>query len=99
MSGKSNIDINAAYVASWQEKNPLLKDISLENNILSYKNEKINIEDIYMQDILMNANTFNSIYKIDGKVLFDLIKLHTFAIKIKERDLKIKLRRLKEYGY
>lgn len=97
MGSNSNSDINAAYVASWQEKNPLLKDLKINGTSLSYKDETIDIKNIYMQDILMNPNIFNNIYKMDSKVLFDLIKLHTWAMKIKERDLENKVRRLKTY--
>lgn len=99
MGSNSNIDINAAYVATWKAKNPNLFDLNVKDHFLIYQNEKIDISEIYMQDILINPNLFQSIYFIESKDLFTIIKLHIDAIKIKERTLKEKVRRRKEYDY
>ena len=97
MSGYSNEKINAAYVASWKEKNPKLFELETDGKYLKYKEEKIDIQEIYMQDILYNPNTFNAIPYIEAEDLFELIKLHTYAIQVKEKELTEKARRLKEY--
>lgn len=99
MSSNNNDKINAAYVALWKEKNPKLKDIKTDGHFLIYKNEKLDIHDIYMQDILINPNTFYGIETMDGNDVFQLIKLHVYATKIKEKELQEKTRRLKEYEY
>lgn len=99
MSSNENKKINAAYVALWKQKNPKLSEINIEGNFLLYQNEKINIENIYMQDILINPNTFKVLETIEAKDLFTLIKLHAYAIQIKEKYLIEKMRRFKEYEY
>ncbi len=99
MSGNTNKEINAAYVASWKEKNPKLRELETDGRYLKYKEEKIDIQNIYMQDILMNPTLFNTIPYIDADVLFDLIKLHMYAIEVKEKNLVEKVRRMKEYEY
>ncbi len=97
MGGVSNKYINAAYVASWKEKNPKLHDLETDGNFLIYNNEKLDIRNIYMQDILINPNIFYGIINMESKDLFNIIKLHTCAIKIKEKELMEKVRRIKEY--
>ena len=99
MSGNNNIEINAAYVASWKEKNPKLFDIKTDGHFLTYQNQKIDISEIYMQDILMNPNTFHSIFSMEAKDLFNIIELHVYAIQMKEKELENKVRRMKEYEY
>ncbi len=98
MSGNNNISVNAAYVASWKEKNPLLFELKTDGKYLTYQNQTIDISTIYIQDLLFNSNLLNSIPFIEGKELFDVIKLHTEAIKIKEMELEEKTRRLQAYG-
>lgn len=99
MSGNSNKEINAAYVASWKEKNPKLFALETDGKYLKYKDEKIDIREIYMQDVLINPNLFHSISYIEAEVLFNIIKLHAYAIQVKERELEEKVRRMKEYDY
>lgn len=99
MSSYSNEKINAAYVASWKEKNPKLVELETNGKYLIYRDKKIEIQDIYMQDILINPNTFNSIPIIEAEDLFNLIKLHVYAIQIKEKELQKKVRRMKQYEY
>lgn len=99
MSGNSNEKINAAYVALWKEKNPKLKEMKTDGHFLICKNEKLDIHDVYMQDILLNPNTFYGIETMEENDLFQLIKLHVYATKMKERELEEKTRRLKEYEY
>lgn len=99
MSGFDNSKINAAYVASWKEKNPKLFDLKMDGKHLIYYNEKLDISEIYMQDILINPNIFYNITTIESKDLFAIIKLHVYAIKIKEKELEEKTRRMKEYEY
>lgn len=99
MSGNSNKEINAAYVASWKEKNPKLFEFETDGKYLKYKEEKIDIRNIYMQDVLINPNLFNSIPYIEADVLFNIIKLHVYAIQVKEKELEEKVRRMKEYEY
>lgn len=94
MSGMNNSKINAAYVATWQQNNPQLLELKTDGSYLYYQNEKLNIQDIYMQDILSNPNVYQSINKITARDLFNIIKLHAYAIKIKEIDL---IRRMKIY--
>lgn len=95
MSGIDNKKINAAYVASWKEKNPKLADIKIEGNFLVYQNEKVDISEIYMQDILLNPYTFHSITTMEAKDLFTVIKLHVEARQMKEKSLVNKVRRIK----
>ncbi len=97
MSGNKKEDINAAYIAFWKEKNPKLKDIETDGKILSYHNEKINITDVYMQDILRNPNIFYSIDTMESRTLVDIIKVHIYAILLKEKELEEKVRRYQEY--
>ncbi len=97
MSGNSNKEINAAYVASWKEKNPKLLELETDGKYLKYKNEKLDISNIYMQDVLINPNTFNDIPYMEVQDLFMIIKLHVYAIHVKEKQLQEKVRRLKEY--
>ncbi len=99
MSGNSNKEINAAYVASWKEKNPKLSLLETDGKYLKYMEEKIDIQDIYMQDVLINSNLFHNIPYIDANKLFNIIKLHVYAIQVKEKELKEKVRRMKEYDY
>ncbi len=99
MSGNNNKDINAAYIAFWKSKNPKLNDIETNGKVLTYHNEKINITDIYMQDILRNPNIFYSIDTMESKTLVDIIKVHIFAILLKEKELEEKVRRYQEYEY
>lgn len=97
MSGNNNIQINAAYVASWKTKNLKLLELKTDGHFLTYQNKKIDISEIYMQDILMNSNTFNFIYSMEAKDLFRIIELHTHAIQMKEKELENKVRKIKEY--
>lgn len=99
MGGNENFQINAAYVASWKQVNPKLLDMKTDGHYLYYKNEKLDISDIYMQDILSNPNLFYSMDTIDVEDLFNIIKIHVSAIKIKEKELKDKVRRLNEYEF
>lgn len=99
MSGNDNFQINAAYVATWKQENPKLLDLKTDGHYLYYQNEKLDISDIYMQDLLSNPNLFYSIRTIDGKDLFNIIKIHVNAVKIKEIELKEKVRRLNEYEF
>lgn len=97
MSGNNNYQINAAYVASWQKINPKLKTLKTDGHYLQYLEDKIDLSGIYMQDILSNPNLFYSINTIESEDLFNIIKIHVNSIKIKERELKEKVRRLNEY--
>lgn len=99
MSSNNNNQINAAYVALWKEKNPNLKEINTDGRYLVYQNEKLDIQDIYMQDILLNPNIFVEINTMNEKDLFQIIKLHVYATKMKEKELLEKARRLREYEY
>ena len=99
MSSNEFSKINAAYVASWKERNPKLMEIKTDGQFLTYQNEIIDIRDIYMQDILSNPRIFHSITTMDAEDLFTIIKLHVCAIEMKERKLLNKARRMKEYGY
>jgi hypothetical protein len=99
MSGNNNYQINAAYVANWQKLNPKLATLKTDGRYLEYEDKKIDISNIYMQDILSNSNLFYSINEIDAKTLFDVIKIHVEAIKIKEKELNEKVRRFNEYEY
>lgn len=99
MSGNDNSKVNAAYVASWKQVNPKLFDLETDGQFLYYHNEKLDIRGIYMQDLLSNSNLFYSMNDIEGEDLFNIIKIHVNAIKIKEAELKEKVRRLNEYDY
>lgn len=98
MSSTDNFQINAAYVASWKQVNPKLCNIKIDGKYLYYLNEKLNISNIYMQDILSNPNLYYSIDTIEEKDLFNIIKIHVNAIELKEKELEEKVRRLSEYG-
>ena len=92
-----NSKINVAYITSWKESNPNLLDIKTDGHYLFYKNKKIDIQDIYMQDILRNPNIFYNMMHITSEDLFKIIKVHVYSIKIKEKELEEKLRRYKAY--
>ena len=98
MSGTTNEKINAAYVASWKDKNPQLSSLQTDGHYLTYQNQKIDISDIYMQDILLNPILFQNMSHINADTLFNVIRLHVDTIKMKERDLRNKARRLLNYG-
>ena len=97
MSSTENINTNAAYVASWKQINPKLTDLKMEGVYLYYQNEKLDIRNIYMQDLFSNPNLFHSIQFIDAYQLFQIIKIHVYAIKIKEYMLEQTQRRWQEY--
>lgn len=99
MSSNDNFQINAAYVASWKQVNPKLCEIKTDGRYIYYQNEKLDIRNIYMQDLLNNPNLFYSMDTIEGKDLFNIIKIHVNAIKIKEKELEDKARRLSEYEF
>ena len=94
----SNQNINVAYVTSWKERNPQFSLLQTDGHYLMYQNQKIDIRDIYMQDILLNPILFQNIYQLKAQELFDVIRLHVDAMKMKEKDLANKTRRLQEYG-
>jgi hypothetical protein len=99
MSSNNIITINAAYVATWKKMNPKLKSLKTDGHYLEYNNEKIDISNIYMQDILNNPNLYYSINSIEAVDLFNVIKLHIIAMNIKEKELEEKVRRYNEYEY
>lgn len=99
MSGNDNFQINAAYVASWKQVNPKLLNLKTDGHYLYYRDEKLDISNIYMQDVLNNPNLFYSMDTIEEQDLFNIIKIHVNAIKIKEEELKNKVRRLNEYEF
>jgi hypothetical protein len=99
MSGNNIIQINAAYVASWKKMNPKLNALKTDGHYLEYNNEKIDISEIYMQDILSNPNLYYSISSIEANDLFNIIKIHVEAMKIKEKELAEKVRRANAYEY
>ena len=74
-------------------------DLETNGYYLHYQNEKLDISEVYIQDLLANPNLFYSIDNIDSQVLFRVIEIHVNAIKIKERELENKVRRLNEYEY
>ena len=97
MSGKENYEINAAYVASWKQLNPKLVNLETNGHYLYFNNEKLDISNVYMQDILSNSNLFYGMKDIEGQDLFNVIKIHVNALKIKEKQLQNKVRRFNEY--
>lgn len=99
MSGNNNISVNAAYISTWKQKNPKLFDIYTNGHYLVYKNQKVDISNIYMQDILRNPHIFYHIDSIESELLFKIIQVHTYSMLIKEKQLKEKVRRYSEYGY
>lgn len=98
MGSNNNYRINAAYVASWKQKNPKLQDIETDGHYLIYKNKKIDISNIYMQDVLKNPNIFNSMEVIDSETLIRIIEVHIYSMLIKEKELEEKVRRYNEYA-
>lgn len=98
MGSNNNYRINAAYVASWKQKNPKLQDIETDGHYLIYKDKKIDISNIYMQDVLKNPNIFNSIEVIDSETLIRIIEVHIYSMRIKEKELEEKVRRYNEYA-
>ena len=93
----SNEMINAAYIASWKERNPKLSLLDTDGYFLTYQNQKIDIHEIYMQDILLNPILYQNMDQIEAKDLFQVIRLHVNAMKMKEKDLENKTRRLQKY--
>ena len=91
--GSSNKDINAAYIALWKSKNKNLVDIDTDGEYLIYQNEKIDIREIYMQDILRNPTIFTSINQMNSDTFIQIIKTHIEALKIKNIELEEKVRR------
>lgn len=92
MSSMDNVKINAAYVATWQMNNPQLLKFKTDGKYLYYQDEKLDISNVYMQDLFRNSNLFYNINTISAQDLFNIIKLHTLAIEINERKLNIKVR-------
>lgn len=99
MSGNNNFQVNAAYVAYWKQSNPKLFDLKTDGRYLYYQNEKLDISEIYMQDLLNNPNLFYNINTLESQDLFNIIKIHVTAIQMKERELENKVRRLNEYEF
>ncbi len=99
MGSNNNYEINAAYVASWKEKNPKLKDIETDGHYLNYHGEKIDISNVYMQDILRNPNIFYGMDTMESDDLIKIIKVHIYSILLKEKELEEKVRRYNEYEY
>lgn len=96
MSSFDNSKINAAYVASWKQANKKLEELKTDGKTLYYQDKTLNIQDIYMQDLFSNSNLFYSMNTIGPNDLFNIITIHTIAVKIKEQDLENKVRRIKE---
>lgn len=99
MSSNTSYTNNAAYVASWKERNPKLSELKTDGHYLEYQHERIDISEVYIQDILSNPNLFYSIDNIECVDLFNVIKIHVKAIQIKEKELEEKVRSLKEYEF
>lgn len=99
MSSNSNQAINAAYIKLWKEKNPKLVQLETDGAYLSFRNKKIDIQNIYMQDILRNPNIFYHMTSIDSSQLFQIIYVHVYSIFLKERELEEKVRRYNSYEY
>ncbi len=97
MSGYNNQKINAAYINAWQQNNPKLLELKTDGETLKFNNETINISNVYMQDLLINPNLFYNIASISSKVLFEIIKTHTIALKIKELTMLEKVRSWNKY--
>ena len=85
--------VNAAYIASWKQLNPKLRDLETDGYFLKYLNEEIDIREIYMQDILNNSNLFYSLDSIEEQDLFNIIRINV------EEQLKNKMRRFQSYEY
>lgn len=92
MNSDDNARINAAYIRNWQQHNPKLLALKTDGKTLQYENNVVDISNIYMQDLLINRNLFHNINTVDCKVLFDVIKTHTFATISKEIEMEQKLR-------
>ncbi len=99
MSSNDNCKINAAYVASWKKKNPKLQEIETDGHYLFYKKNRLDISEIYMQDILKNPNIFYSMDTMSSELLYKIIKVHIQSILIKEKQLKEKVRRYNDLEY
>ena len=81
----SNVRANIAYIEYFKSLNPNLKEIICNGNYLVYNNEKIDISNVYMQDILANNTLFQSIRNITAFDLVNLIKMHIYAVKVIEK--------------
>ena len=93
MSGNSNNNVNAAYVALWKSKNKNLVDIDTDGDYLFYNKEKIDIRDVYMQDILRNSTISTAIHQMDSPTFVQIIKMHKTALDMKKIELEEKVRR------
>ena len=98
MSSFSNSQINAAYIAYWQQINPKLNVLKTDGKSLTYQNETINIQGLYMQDLLRNSHLYHRLNSILPEDLFNIIRIHTMTKEIKEQILESKARRFEEYG-
>ena len=95
MEFNENIFANVAYIEHIKSHNPKLKDIKCSGKYLEYLNEKIDISEIYIQDILTNKMLFDSLGTIEAEDFLTIIKLHIGAIKIKEKEFIYKMGEMK----
>lgn len=87
MDLSNNLIANIAYIEHFKANNPKLNELKCSGKYLEYLGERIDISDIYIQDVLTNRNLFESLKDIDANELFIIIKLHCEAIQIKEQGL------------
>ncbi len=81
----SNVRANIAYIEYFKTLNPKLREINCDGNYLQYNNKKVDISQIYMQDILANNALYQAIRDIEAIDLVNLIELHVYAVQVKER--------------
>lgn len=87
---------NLLYLEAWMSYNPLLKEnLSIEGNILIYKNQneikKVDISNFYLPNMLYNANFRKNValeQELTSKELFDIIKMYVDTETILEEEQK-----------
>lgn len=74
------LEDNILYLNEWMRYNPSLKEsLKIENNILLHNNESINLNEVYLPEMLYNETFRKDIpleTEITGNDLFNIIKLY-----------------------
>lgn len=74
------LEDNILYLNEWMRYNPSLKEsLKIENNKLLHNNESINLNEVYLPEMLYNETFRKDIpleAEINGNDLFNIIKLY-----------------------
>lgn len=92
MTNKMMIE-NELYINEWTNNNPFIKEpFLIEGTILykdSSKQEKIDLTNIYLPDILKNKHLRERIGMLDKDTLFEIINLYAQTEEILNKELEL----------